>query len=203
MKLGGRLSKPIVFTVGLVLLATAPHTTADIIRGLENYLLILKGEKKVENLSPEEMLEVVEIHDRLKGIGSGDTGTFGDDYETEHKTNAEVCVRVSDVSLDCRKNYSDEYYRSCEVTVEYEVTTDYSGGSYLDADIECQIEIRYSERGTYSWRSNTLTQDEDHSLYSYQSDSEFLTFDFLFNSFNEVTQVKIDSASCEVDSVTL
>jgi len=150
MKLGGRLSKPIVFTVGLVLLATAPHTTADIIRGLENYLLILKGEKKVENLSPEEMLEVVEIHDRLKGIGSGDTGTFGDDCETEHKTNAEVCVRVSDVSLDCRKNYSDEYYRSCEVTVEYEVTTDYSGGSYLDADIECQTEIRYSERGTYS-----------------------------------------------------
>ena len=74
MKLGGRLSKSIVFTLGLLLLSTAPHTTADIIRGLENYLLILKGEKKIESLSPEETHEVVEIHNRLKGIGSGDTG---------------------------------------------------------------------------------------------------------------------------------
>ena len=74
MKLRGRLSKSLVFTLGLVLLATAPHTTADIIRGLENYLLILKGGKKIESLSTEETREVVEIHNRLKGIGSGGTG---------------------------------------------------------------------------------------------------------------------------------
>ena len=131
------------------------------------------------------------------------SGAAGDDCETEYKTNAKVCVEVSDASLDCRKDYSGEYYRSCEVTVEYEVTTDYSGGSYLDADIECQADIRYSGRGTYSWRSDTSTQDEDHSLYSHGSDSESLTFDFPFSSFNEVTQVKIDSVACEVDSVTL
>ncbi len=68
------MPKSIIFAVGLVLLATAPHTTADVTRGLENYLLILKGEKKIEDLSPEEMHEIVEIHNRLKGIGSGDTG---------------------------------------------------------------------------------------------------------------------------------
>jgi len=71
-----------------------------------------------EDLSPEETHEVVEIHNRLKGIGSADTGTVGDDCDTEYKTNADVCVKISDVNLDCRKNYSDEYYRSCEVTVQ-------------------------------------------------------------------------------------
>ena len=74
MKLRSRLSKLLVLTLGLVLLATAPYTTADIIRGLENYLLILKGMKKIESFSPEETHEVVEIHNRLKGIGSGGTG---------------------------------------------------------------------------------------------------------------------------------
>lgn len=44
--------------------------------------------------------------------------TLGDDCDTEYKTNADVCVKISDVNLDCRKNYSDEYYRSCEVTVQ-------------------------------------------------------------------------------------
>ena len=131
------------------------------------------------------------------------SGAAGDDCKTEYKTNAEVCVEVSDTSLDCRKDYSGEYYRSCEVTVEYDVTTDYSGGSYLDADIECQADIRYSGLGTYSWRSDSSTQDENHSLYAHGSDSESLTFDFSFSSFNEVTQIKIDSVTCEVDSVTM
>ena len=131
------------------------------------------------------------------------SGAGGDDCETEYKTNAEVCVEVSDARLDCRKDYSGEYYRSCEVTVEYEVTTDYSGGSYLDADIECQVDIRYSGRGTYSWRSDSSTQDANHSLYTHGSDSESLTFDFSFSSFNEVTQVKLDSVTCEVDDVNL
>ena len=131
------------------------------------------------------------------------SGAGDDDCETEYKTNAEVCVEVSDASIDCRKDYSGEYYRSCEVIVEYEVTTNYSGGAYLDADIECQVDIRDSGRGTYSWRSDSSTQDENHSLYAHGSDSESLTFDFSFSSFDEVTQVKIDSVTCEVDSVNL
>lgn len=131
------------------------------------------------------------------------SGPAGDACKTEYKTNAEVCVEVSDTSLDCRKDYSGEYYRSCKVTVEYDVTTDYSGGSYLDADIECQVDIRYSGPGTYSWRSDSSTQDENHSLYAHGSDSESLTFDFSFSSFNEITQIKIDSVTCEVDSVTM
>lgn len=131
------------------------------------------------------------------------SGAGGDDCETEYKTNAEVCVEVTDASLDCRKDYTGEFYRGCQVTLEYEVSTNYRGGAYLDADIECQVEIKYTGRNLYSWRTASDYQDDSHSLYANESSSESLTFQFSFNSMNEVTQAKIESATCEVDSVDL
>ena len=43
---------------------------ADMVRGLENYLKMLKGETKMESLSPMERLEILEIHERLSGFGT-------------------------------------------------------------------------------------------------------------------------------------
>ncbi len=49
----------------------------------------------------------------------------GDHCESEFDTGAEVCVRLSDADIDCSKNFAGEYYKSCAVSVEYEVETDY------------------------------------------------------------------------------
>ncbi len=71
----------IVFNLFLfVMLAAAPISIrADLIRGLENYLQIVKGEGDIKNLSPNEVKEVLEIHERLKGLGTsnGNTGCEG------------------------------------------------------------------------------------------------------------------------------
>lgn len=115
---------------------------------------------------------------------SGSAG--GDDCETEYKTGAEVCVTLTNTELHCREDYSGKYYRGCEVTVEYELSTNYSGGAYLDVEVECQVEIRYTGPGMYSWRSDSSAEDESHSLYAHGSDSDSFTFDFSFSSYNEV-----------------
>ena len=57
----------LAFTLALT---TAP-ARADLVRGLENYRLILKGELDIESLSREEMLEVITIHERLEDSDSG------------------------------------------------------------------------------------------------------------------------------------
>ena len=123
--------------------------------------------------------------------------------ETEYKTGAEVCVTVTDTELHCQKDYIGEYYRGCEVKVEYELRNNYSGGAYLDVAVECKVEIRYTGPAIYSWRSDSSSQDESHSLYAHGSESDSFPFDFSFSSYNEVTQVKVDSANCEIESVNL
>ena len=76
-------------------------------------------------------------------------------------------------------------------------------GAYLDVEVECKVEIRYTGPAIYSWRSDSSSQDESHSLYAHGSESDSFTFDFSFSSYNEVTQVKVDSANCEIESVNL
>ena len=138
----------------------------------------------------------------LRIVSGGSTGG-GDDCETEYKSGAEVCVSVANADLDCAKDFGGEYYRSCEVTVEYDVRTNYGGGSYLDVDVECAVEITYTGREMLSPRSDSESNSESHSLYSHGSKSESMSFDFSFSSYNEVTRAKIASAECRIDSVNL
>ena len=130
-------------------------------------------------------------------------GVSGDDCETEYKTNAEVCVEITSVDLDCNESYAGNYYRDCDARLSYEVSTDYSGGAYLDVDVECSIEIEYKDRQTYSTKTDSASQDESYSLYAHDSDSDSMNFNFSFSSYREITSVIIGSAECEIDSVDL
>lgn len=143
------------------------------------------------------------IATRSLRVVSGGGASGGGDCETEYKSGAEVCVSVTDTNLDCSKDFGGEYYRGCEVTIEYEVRTNYGGGSYLDVDVECEVEITYTGREMISSRSDSESNNESHSLYSHGSESESMSFDFSFSSFNEVTRVRVASAECRIDSVNL
>jgi hypothetical protein len=130
-------------------------------------------------------------------------GVSGDDCETEYKTNAEVCVEITGGDLDCNESYGGDYYRDCDATLSYEVSTDYSGGAYLDVNVECTIEIEYKGRATYSTQTDSASQDESYNLYAHGSDSDSMNFNFSFSSYKEITSVKISSAQCEIDSIDL
>lgn len=98
-------------------------------------------------------------------VGSGGVG--GDHCDSEYKSGSEVCVSVSDASIDCSESYDGSHYDSCEVTLDYDVTTDYAGHAYLDVDINCEVEISYSGPKMYMAGSDSDSQDENHSLYVY------------------------------------
>ncbi|MFQ5853067.1 MAG: hypothetical protein ACE5JU_21110 [Candidatus Binatia bacterium] len=87
-----RISVRVVMALTILGL-TAIYPTAskaDLVRGLENYLAILKGQKTIQQLSPEEAQEVLLIHSRLRGSGGGGTATGG--YEIEASANDEWFV---------------------------------------------------------------------------------------------------------------
>ena len=81
-------------TLLLVLALAVPGAAfADLQRGLRNYQEIISGRKKVEQLSPEEIREVLEVHkaaDRQRGARSG--GTSRPSYEIEVSHNDELFV---------------------------------------------------------------------------------------------------------------
>jgi len=130
-------------------------------------------------------------------------GVSGDDCETEYKTNAEVCVKITGVNLDCNKSYLGNYYSDCDVTLSYDVETDYRGGSYLDVELECRVEIEYKGRQTYITQSDSSYENESHSLYAYGSDSNTMYFNFSFSVFSEIISARINSAECEIEGVDL
>uniref|UniRef100_UPI003564B8A6 hypothetical protein n=1 Tax=Sulfurovum sp. TaxID=1969726 RepID=UPI003564B8A6 len=130
-------------------------------------------------------------------------GVSGHDCETEYRTNAEVCVEITGGDLDCSESYGMGYYRDCDVELSYDVDTDYQGGSYLDVEVECTIEIEYKGRQIYSTQSDSNFEDKSHSLYAHESDSNTMNFNFSFSSYKEITSVKISSAECEIKSIDL
>ena len=167
------------------------------------------GFKKAGNIcvamTPQEIRKQKEVEQavrneierrRLQGVS-------GDDCETEFKTGAEVCVVITGVDLDCNESYTGDYYRDCDVTLSYEVQTDYKGGSYIEVEVECTVEIEYKGRQIYTTQSDSSYEDESHSLYAHGSESGAISFNFSFSSFKEITNVKISSAECEIESVDL
>jgi len=112
-------------------------------------------------------------------------------------------VSVEDASIDCDKRYREEYYRSCEVEIEYELSTDYEGGSTLNVEVECEVEISYTGSNTYSRRSDSDSDSQDHSLWSGGWESDTMELDFSFSSYLEVARVGIEDVRCEISSVSL
>ena len=128
------------------------------------------------------------------------------DCEWEYESEAQVCVTVTNTSLDCKKSYDGSYYIGCEVDVDYTISTDYEGDNYLDVEIECKVEIQLNEQYFDLLGSDFAYDDENHSLYSHGFDSSSMSFDFSFILYNlanydKVTKVKVYSVECEVDSV--
>ena len=130
-------------------------------------------------------------------------GISGDDCQTEYKTNAKSCVKITNKDLDCSEDFYDNSYRGCDVTLKYDVNTDYSGGTSLNVDLQCQVNIEYQERDSYLTRSDSKTSDDSHTLFAWNHDRGEMTFSFAFGSYEEVTNVEIDSAKCEIENVAL
>lgn len=130
-------------------------------------------------------------------------GVSGDDCENEYKTNAEVCASITGGDIDCNEDYSDSYYRDCDVKIEYTVETDYEGGSYIEVEVECEVEIEYAGRNTYSTQSDSDNDDESYDLYAFESESDSMDFNFSLSAYKEITRVQISSAECEIESVEL
>lgn len=84
------LIKTFLFVLALAVPGIA---SADLQRGLRNYQEIMSGRKKVEQLSPEEAREVLEVHKAAKRQdGARSAGTSHPSYEIEVSHNDELFV---------------------------------------------------------------------------------------------------------------
>jgi hypothetical protein len=153
----------------------------------EEFLTMEKKEKAV----------LAEISARRSALQAGNS------CEVEHKTGADVCLKISNITFDCDKSSYKNSYDSCEATISFDLETNYKGRGYLDVEVECRLEIEYSGKGFYSSRNDSARKDESYSLYANGTDSDRLRFDFSFSSFEEVNRAKISSHRCEIDDINL
>lgn len=189
---------------GKVLFSLPQNSIVGIMRLQESWAMIMylpgnDPSKAKYGWVSSSFLKVVSSGSQSSSTRSYDVS--GDDCEYEYDSNARVCVTATDAEMNCRESYDGTYYRSCEIEVEYSVSSDYEGDDYLDVDVECEVEIKYKKRDGYSWSYDSGSESKNHSLYSYGSESGDMDFDFTFSSYKEVVNVKIDSVECEVNSV--
>jgi hypothetical protein len=127
----------------------------------------------------------------------------GQSCDTEDRTGANVCVSITNVDLDCHKNFDESAFTGCDANVSYSLKTDYRGNSSLDASVECTVEISYAGRNTYSTRTDSESDESSHDLGAYDSQSGEAEISFSFSSLDEVTKAKVSSAECRIASVDL
>ena len=101
------------------------------------------------------------------------------------------------------ENYSGNYYDSCEVSLTYAIETDYRGGSYIDADVKCEVEIEYEGKNTYYSQTDSDSSRYTHSLYAHDSNRKTISFDFSFGYYDEVNTAKISEAKCKISDVNM
>jgi hypothetical protein len=127
----------------------------------------------------------------------------GDSCETEDSTGANVCVTVTNTTLDCHKSFDGTQYRDCDVNVSYTLQTDYRGNASLNAEVDCSVELWYTGRNTVIPKTDSESETNSHTLDAYDRLSESAEINFSFSSFNEVTRAKISSVECRIESVDL
>jgi hypothetical protein len=127
----------------------------------------------------------------------------GEDCQTEYKTNAQVCVLVTRAAIECNESAFGSYYDDCDVVLNYDVKTNYAGGSSLSTDVQCKVEIDYSGQGTLLSSSDSQRKSDTHNLYAHSTLSERFRYNFSFGTFDKVTKARVTSVMCEVDSVNL
>lgn len=127
----------------------------------------------------------------------------GESCETEDSTGANVCVTVTNATLDCHKTLDETAYRDCDVDVSYALQTDYRGNATLDTHVECTAELKYSGRDTVFPKTNSESETNTHDLDAYDHRSESVEISFTFSSLEEITKAKITSVECRIESVNL
>ena len=121
----------------------------------------------------------------------------------EYRSGAQVCVTPARSDLDCTKSYSGESYSGCDLTVRYDIQTDYAGQSSISADVRCQAIIEYSQRKGGLGGSDGARKSASHFLYAKGSDSGRFRLSFVFSSYQTVEQVRVAALKCEVTSLIL
>ena len=166
------ISLILIFALALVNLTLNPHDSyADMGRGAQNYQAIMKGVKKIEQLTPEELQEVLIIHRIMSGSGEGcgagyskcvdscESETSYFDYESGDYRSLSNTDYASNCKDACRRgrNYCEdedkdercyEFKRACARDCPSDVF-DYSSGEYkliTDVDSICEDACRDGER---------------------------------------------------------
>ena len=104
--------------------------------------------------------------------------------------------------MDCSEDYSGNHYNRCDASLYYEMSTDYSGGAYLDVVVECIADIEYKTRLSGA-RTDSSSDSKSFSIYAHGAETDSFDASFSFGAYEEVYYVQISDARCEVKDVQL
>jgi len=106
-------------------------------------------------------------------------------------------ISVDDTDLDCTEQY-DGGFSGCEVTIDFSYTSDYNGNSDPNVDVECSADLSTM---TVDGFGGSESGDDSDTVYGRDGSGE-IDIDFSFYSVSKVSNVEIESASCEINGIS-
>jgi hypothetical protein len=121
-------------------------------------------------------------------VGGGNT------YTTSK--GAEFSIRVTNTDLNCREGF-DGGFDSCEIEIDFAVTTNYNGNDDPNVQLRCEIEVSYEDKSGFE---GTKSEDDSKSISMYdQNYTGSMEIDVSF--YEAARRVRLTEAACRISSV--
>lgn len=112
-----------------------------------------------------------------------------------------VCLKVTQSNLDCTPVGAmdqDASYKSCTLHSRYDIVTDHTGKSPLNALLRCTGYLSYHDKKSNSWFGARQDIDQKISLTRPQEIDQKLTLTFPFPEEEQVIESKLVHLSCHL-----
>lgn len=106
-----------------------------------------------------------------------------------------VCVDINAKLLECDTSDLGDFLDACEVNIDYTVSTNYVGESYVKTFVECAVDLELQSPISTRPQIEEDAQEDIISLFSTEHERT-MSFLFLYSHRSEIKEVNIKNIQC-------
>ncbi|MDO6719726.1 hypothetical protein Q4575_09955 [Psychrosphaera sp. 1_MG-2023] len=114
-----------------------------------------------------------------------------------------ICVEVTAVNQECEDSILGEFLESCTVDIEYIVTSNYEGDSYIKTFVDCAVITEVKSEVLGNTQIYEDSSETNISLFEDQSAERTTDFLFMYSHRAQANEVQITKAGCRISEANI
>lgn len=114
-----------------------------------------------------------------------------------------ICVEVTAVNQECEDSIIGEFLDSCTIDIEYIVTSNYEGESYIKTFVDCAAITEVKSHVLDNVQIYEDSSETNISLFEDQAAERTTDFLFMYSHRAQASEMKITKASCRISEANI